>query len=84
MKLIGWRNVEFYSDANVPTVTYVEFSIPAKAAGTALRKVFAEIDDEKFKAYIRKIILPNIKGKKTILNIKEGNCVQSANSSQDV
>ena len=53
-------NINFYADANDPTVMYVEFVVPAIGARSTSRRLFVHIDSPKFKSYIRQYIMPNM------------------------
>lgn len=54
------KDINFLTDANDPTVTYAEFTVPAIGATSYPYKAFVDIHDERLKAYIRKFVLPNI------------------------
>ena len=67
MRIEGWlEKIDFFADANDPTVTYAEFIVPAIGATASPYKAFVDINDDRLKAYIRKFILPNIEGDEKI------------------
>ena len=66
MRIDGYlSDVEFYSDANDPTVTYAEVEVPAIGASSIPYKLFVEVNDQKLKSFIRQFVLPGIEEKVT-------------------
>lgn len=53
------ENINFFADANDPTVTYAEVEVPTVGASNTPYKMFVHIDDEKLKSYIRLFVIPN-------------------------
>lgn len=56
-------DVDFLADENDPTVTYVDVEVPPTGICTESYKMFVEIDDARFSAYIRIYILSKLKTK---------------------
>lgn len=69
MKIEGYlENIDFISDVHDPTVIYAEFSVPSKDDRPPC-KMFAHIDDDSLKAYIRKFIIPGINEKVSVTEL---------------
>ncbi len=54
------EEINFFADANDPTVTYAEVEVPSVGASDTSHSMFVEIDDEKLKSYVRLFVIPNI------------------------
>ena len=63
------ENINFFADANDPTVTYAEVVVPAVGANNTPYRMFVEIDDEKLKSYVRLFVIPNINVKVTATDL---------------
>lgn len=69
MKIEGYlEDIEFISDIHDPTVIYAEFAVPSKDDRPPY-KMFAHIDDDSLKAYIRRFVIPNIKEKVSVTEL---------------
>jgi len=61
MRIPGYLSmVDFYSDSHDPTVIYAEVVVPSIGDNNTSYRMFVDINDERFKSYIRMFILPNI------------------------
>lgn len=61
MKIPGFlSDIEFYADANDPSVMYAEIVVPAIGTSLLPYIMFVHIDDNKLQSYIRQFVLPNI------------------------
>ena len=63
------EDFEFYADAHDPTVTYAEVVIPTIGASPSPYEIFAAIDDEIIKSYIRQVVLPNSSAKISVTEL---------------
>lgn len=70
MKIRGYlEDINFFADANDPTVTYAEVEVPAIGASEEPYYLFTEIDDEKLKSYIRCFVIPDMDRKANALEL---------------
>lgn len=64
MQILGnLEEIDFYADANDPTVTYAEVVVPAIGASDTPYKLFVDVKDARLKSYIRQFVIPNIGAK---------------------
>ena len=53
------EDINFFADANDPTVTYAEVVVPAIGASDTPYKLFVDVKDARLKSYIRQCVIPN-------------------------
>ena len=60
MRIEGYlEKIDFFADANDPSVTYAEVVVPVVGASNTSYRMFVDIDDERLKSYIRLFVIPN-------------------------